>query len=430
MPPDRRGGAGRDPARRRGDGAVVDRRHDGELPRRPRRRRRPRPCLVRPDLRAPAARQGVVRPGQPARASATPSPPSTQPDRTRRVVPDISVRFRALTERKRQGLPRARRHYGVRVADFVLRNVRIVELGRGPGWAGPVDVVVEQGVVQNIGHGLDRPAGIEEYDARRPLADPRPLGPPRPPRPVDRARPAARPRRHRVARARALGPGARPARARTPDRWSATATGSGMWQTEPTVAALDAVAPDVPVVLIAGDGHHAWLNSRALSGSACPRARASSARTSGTRPTPGIDRVVEPDALARGVPAHPRARGRPRHHRHRRPRARSARPADWEPRDVAGPRPRRDVRRRRSTRPSPPGCAPATRSPGRRTLITMGPLKIISDGSLNTRTAWCCEEYADGVRAPARPTRPAPSWPACSTLAHAPRPRGGHPRDR
>jgi predicted amidohydrolase YtcJ len=26
----------------------------------------------------------------------------------------------------------------------------------------------------------------------------------------------------------------------------------------------------------------------------------------------------------------------------------------------------------------------------------MGPLKIISDGSLNTRTAWCCEEYADG----------------------------------
>ena len=28
--------------------------------------------------------------------------------------------------------------------------------------------------------------------------------------------------------------------------------------------------------------------------------------------------------------------------------------------------------------------------------LTMGPLKIISDGSLNTRTAWCCEPYADG----------------------------------
>jgi predicted amidohydrolase YtcJ len=29
--------------------------------------------------------------------------------------------------------------------------------------------------------------------------------------------------------------------------------------------------------------------------------------------------------------------------------------------------------------------------------ITMGPLKIISDGSLNTRTAWCCQPYADGA---------------------------------
>jgi predicted amidohydrolase YtcJ len=28
----------------------------------------------------------------------------------------------------------------------------------------------------------------------------------------------------------------------------------------------------------------------------------------------------------------------------------------------------------------------------------MGPLKIISDGSLNTRTAWCCQPYADAHR--------------------------------
>ena len=27
--------------------------------------------------------------------------------------------------------------------------------------------------------------------------------------------------------------------------------------------------------------------------------------------------------------------------------------------------------------------------------LTMGPLKIISDGSLNTRTAWCCDPYAE-----------------------------------
>jgi hypothetical protein len=30
-------------------------------------------------------------------------------------------------------------------------------------------------------------------------------------------------------------------------------------------------------------------------------------------------------------------------------------------------------------------------------LVRMGPLKIISDGSLNTRTAWCCEPYADAA---------------------------------
>jgi predicted amidohydrolase YtcJ len=35
--------------------------------------------------------------------------------------------------------------------------------------------------------------------------------------------------------------------------------------------------------------------------------------------------------------------------------------------------------------------------PGCDERITMGPLKVISDGSLNTRTAWCCEPYADGT---------------------------------
>jgi predicted amidohydrolase YtcJ len=34
-----------------------------------------------------------------------------------------------------------------------------------------------------------------------------------------------------------------------------------------------------------------------------------------------------------------------------------------------------------------PGCGP---------LVTMGPLKVISDGSLNTRTAWCHSPYHDG----------------------------------
>ena len=41
----------------------------------------------------------------------------------------------------------------------------------------------------------------------------------------------------------------------------------------------------------------------------------------------------------------------------------------------------------------PDRCPPARLRTAR---STMGPLKIISDGSLNTPTAWCCSEYAEG----------------------------------
>ena len=54
--------------------------------------------------------------------------------------------------------------------------------------------------------------------------------------------------------------------------------------------------------------------------------------------------------------------------------------------------------------------------------LTMGPLKIISDGSLNTRTAWCCEPYAEkavpGVRG-------GPAQPDARGAARAARPRRG-----
>lgn len=43
------------------------------------------------------------------------------------------------------------------------------------------------------------------------------------------------------------------------------------------------------------------------------------------------------------------------------------------------------------------GWRTGTQLPGTDGLVTQGPLKIISDGSLNTRTAWCCEPYADAA---------------------------------
>src|SRR3954452_25060733 len=69
--------------------------------------------------------------------------------------------------------------------------------------------------------------------------------------------------------------------------------------------------------------------------------------------------------------------------------------ADWEPRDAT-------LRVRVATYADGldavihAGLRSGDTLPGSPGTITMGPLKIISDGSLNTRTAWCCEEYADG----------------------------------
>jgi len=57
------------------------------------------------------------------------------------------------------------------------------------------------------------------------------------------------------------------ARGVEPGRWlRGTGWRSGEWTppVEPTKDALDAVAPDVPVALMARDGHSLWLNSRAL----------------------------------------------------------------------------------------------------------------------------------------------------------------------
>ena len=67
--------------------------------------------------------------------------------------------------------------------------------------------------------------------------------------------------------------------------------------------------------------------------------------------------------------------------------------------------------------------------PGCDERITMGPLKVISDGSLNTRTAWCCEPYADGTGSGERQpvVRRAPR--AARPRGRAP-PRGRHARDR
>ena len=300
------------------------------------------------------------------------------------------------------------------VADFVLRNVRVVELGRGRGWVGPVDVFVEQGTIREIGHGLDHPAGIEEYDAQGRWAIPGLWD-----AHVHLAQWTARGDRLDLAGTRSPAE----ALARVSDRLGtrpgplvATGHRTGLWAEQPTVEALDAIAPDVPVVLIAGDAHHAWLNSRALVALGLPDRAGVVAENEWYEAHTRIDTILEPDvspaayrrtldqAAALGITGVVDLE-------------RGQTAADWEARDVP-------IRVRVATYADgleavvAAGLRSGDVLPGSSGTITMGPLKIISDGSLNTRTAWCSEQYADGSGAGA-PNQTSDELTRLLDLAHA-----------
>jgi predicted amidohydrolase YtcJ len=302
----------------------------------------------------------------------------------------------------------------VAVADFVLRNVHVVGLDRRRGWVGPVDVFVEDGTVRELGHGLDHPAGIEEHDA-----DGRWLVPGLWDHHVHLAQWTAR--RDRLDLGGTTSPDeavARVAERLATRRGPLVARGhrTGTWADQPTVAALDAVAPDVPVVLISGDAHHAWLNSRALQTLGLPARVGVVAENEWYEAHTRIDAVLEPDlspaayrvtleeAAALGVVGVVDLE-----------RGQSA--ADWEERDSP-------LRVRVATYADGldavigTGLRTGDVLPGSPAAITMGPLKIISDGSLNTRTAWCCEEYADGSGAGA-PNQTSEELLALLERAHA-----------
>lgn len=173
---------------------------------------------------------------------------------------------------------------------------------------------------------------------------------------------------------------------------------TGSWRERPTVAALDAVTGEVPVALIAGDAHHGWLNSAALrlvGGPMVPGVVAEAAwfplydrlqRLQGAAAEAefGVAQAVA-DAHTRGVVGIVDLEfGQPW--------------LQWRER-TAGETP--PLRARTAVYPE---GLDAVIAAGVRTgdqiratdgLVTMGPLKVITDGSLNTRTAWCCQPYAD-----------------------------------
>ncbi|SFR76407.1 hypothetical protein SAMN05428970_2062 [Agromyces sp. CF514] len=171
----------------------------------------------------------------------------------------------------------------------------------------------------------------------------------------------------------------------------------GLWADAPTLARLDAVSGDVPVVLVAADLHACWLNSAA-------------ARRHGVHDAVGESGLLREDecfALVRELDdiaddvldawvgeASERAAARGvvgvtdyemRWNRD-----------DWARRAARGIRSLRvsfGVYTQHLDRAIAEGLRTGDEIEGTAGLVTVGGHKVITDGSLNTRTAWCFDPY-------------------------------------
>ena len=288
------------------------------------------------------------------------------------------------------------------VPSFVLRRARLVPV-RGNDVPSapaapvePVDVLVVDGRVVEVGEQLARPRGVAEHDAEG-----RWLMPGLWDQHVHLGQWTMVSQRLDLTGTRSV----EEALERLIARLVAVPEGpvvgwghrSASWPRQPTVRELDVVAGGRPVVLISGDGHHAWMNTVAMRGLRLPAREGTVAEAEWFQAYPRLSDVAGSDgtgpeaylhtlrdAAAKGVTGlvdleFDQSLGA------------------WPEREAAGA----ELLRIRvgayvdtvaefvgaglRTGDMLPGCGP---------LVTMGPLKIISDGSLNTRTAWCCSPYA------------------------------------
>ena len=176
---------------------------------------------------------------------------------------------------------------------------------------------------------------------------------------------------------------------------------SGAWNRLGTVAELDAVTGDVPVVLTSGDAHNGWLNTAALGLLGIAGVTGPLEENDWFGLQPAISALLEEieaggagEAALRSAMADAAARGvtgvvdleMPSSYR------------QWPSRYADG----LDLLRVRAS--VYPDALDDLLAAGVRTgdalaegsdLLTMGPFKVISDGSLNTRTARCCDAYPD-----------------------------------
>lgn len=173
----------------------------------------------------------------------------------------------------------------------------------------------------------------------------------------------------------------------------------GQWAERPTVAALDAVTGGRPVALASGDGHNGWLNSAALRLLDLPTpdgtleegewyaayARLEQHDPDACDPTEALRAAME-DAHGKGIVGivdfefGGAFRAWP----------------EWVSQGLATLRVRASTYADGLEEVQAQGWRTGDRLVPGHDLVTMGPLKVISDGSLNTLTAWCCEPYVGG----------------------------------
>jgi len=283
------------------------------------------------------------------------------------------------------------------MSSLLLRQVRVVPLD-APAAADPVDVLIEDGLIAEVGAvaGSQRVPTVEGdgrwlipglWDAHVHLGQWALAG-----RRLDLSQTSSP--------EEVLAIVARSARDRSAgDQRPMVGTGhrAGTWSRQVTVAELDAVCAELPVALINSDCHHGWLNTAALDALGLARRNTVVAEAEWFAayplvaagfedpPTPADYRRVLGEAAARGVVGLVDFEfGAPWR--------------DWVQRWHEGC----DLLRIRwspyldqldSVRAA--GLRSGACLPGADDRLSVGSLKIISDGSLGTRTAWCYEPYAD-----------------------------------
>ncbi|HLS39531.1 MAG TPA: amidohydrolase family protein [Ornithinicoccus sp.] len=292
------------------------------------------------------------------------------------------------------------------MTDLLVREARVVPLDEaGPGAAPPepVDVLVQGGTIALVGPDLWAPPGVAVLSAEG-----RWLLPGLWDQHVHLTQWALVAGRLDLSGTSGPGEVLDRVRGHLAAGWTPPATGlltgygyrSATWAEAPTVAALDEVTGSVPTVLISGDGHNGWLNTAALRFLGLPEREGPLLEAEwfevytrlGT--LPGAERETERavhDAVAAA-----RARG-----------VVGVVDLEWArtweqwPRRYAaglGPwRVRAGVYPDRLDEVVGAGLRTGQTLHGTGGLATMGPLKVITDGSLNTRTACCAEPYADAA---------------------------------